>query len=74
MLVFNEINVRGPKLIYGHVFVGNIRPIIPKDHPRVFVEGPMMVAKAAQGSPSMDGKRRTMAWSTPRRWWSSSGT
>ncbi len=47
MFVFDEIHVRGPKLKYEHVWVGNVLENIPKDHPRVFEEGPFMGAKTA---------------------------
>ena len=47
MFILGEIYVRGPKLIYGHVWVGNVWENIPKDKPRVFEEGPMLLAKTA---------------------------
>ena len=50
MFVLDEIYVRGPKLIYEHMRVGNSRENIPKDHPRVLEERPKLVAKTAQGN------------------------
>ena len=52
MFVLDKIHVRGSKLIEGYVWVVNIRENIPKDHPRVLEEGPMLVANTAQCSPS----------------------
>ena len=52
MFVLDEIHVRGTKLVYEHVRVGNIRANIPKDHPRVLEEGPKLVPKTAQDSPT----------------------
>ena len=52
VFVLDKIHVRGSKLIEGYVWVVNIRENIPKDHPRVLEEGPMLVAKIAQGSPT----------------------
>ena len=51
VFLLDEIYVGGPKLVYGHIMVGYVREKIPKDHPRVVQEGPMLVAKTAQGSP-----------------------
>ena len=55
VFVLYEILVRGAKLIYGHVWVRNVQEYIPKYHPRILEEGPMLVAKIAQGSPTTDG-------------------
>ena len=53
MFVLDEIPGRGPKLIYYHVWVVNVQDNIPKDRPRILEEGPMLVAKTAQGSPTL---------------------
>ena len=37
-----EIDVGGPKILYKHIQVGNIRENIPKDHSRVLEEGPLI--------------------------------
>ena len=37
----------GPKIVYDHVWVGNIRSNIPKDHPRSFRKYPKFVPKIA---------------------------
>ena len=52
MFILDEIHVRGVKLIKGHVCLRNVQENIPKDQPRVLEEGPVLVAKAAQGSPT----------------------
>ena len=57
---FGEIHVTGDKLIYNHVWVENVQANIPKDHPRVLENGPKVVPKTIQDSP-------THTWqSTPR--------
>ena len=53
MFVLNEIHVRGVKLIEYHIWVRNIRKIIPKDHLRVLEEGPKIVGMAVPGRPKM---------------------
>ena len=50
--VMEEIHVRADKLAYDHVWVENVRENIPKDQPRDLEEGPMLVAKTAQESPT----------------------
>ena len=52
MLFLDEIHVSGPKIVYNHVWVGNVQEIIPKDHPRVLEEGPKLLAKPVQDSPT----------------------
>ena len=52
MFVLGEIHVRGDKLIYEHLWVGNFRENIPKDHPRVLEEGPKVGAKTVQDNPT----------------------
>ena len=61
MFVLDEINVSVHILIEDHVWVVNVWENIPKDQPRVFDEGPILVAKTAQGSPTTDGNRRPVA-------------
>ena len=50
--VLDEIDVGGPKLISDHVWVGNIRANIPKDHLEVLEEGSKVGAKTVQDSPT----------------------
>ena len=45
MFFFDEFHVRGRNLLYKHICVGNVMVNIPKDHPRVLEEGPILVAK-----------------------------
>lgn len=52
MFVLDEIHVSGPKLIYEHVWVGNVGANNPKDHPRVLEEGPKVGAKTVQDNPT----------------------
>lgn len=35
-----EIDVRGPKLLYGNIRIGNVLAKVPKDKLRVLEEGP----------------------------------
>ena len=42
VFVLDEINVRGPKLVYKHIQVGNVQAKLPKDQPRVLEEGPVV--------------------------------
>ena len=51
-IFLDEIDVGGPKIVYGHSRVGNVRAKIPKDQPKVLVEGPNKGSKAALGSPT----------------------
>ena len=50
VFVLDEIDVVGPKILYEHVWVGNIWESIPKDNPRVLEEGPKLVSKATKDS------------------------
>ena len=52
LFVLDEIHVRGDILTYEHVWVGSVQVNIPKDHPRVLVEGPFMVPKTVQDNPT----------------------
>ena len=56
MFIFNEIYVRGIKLIDDHFWVGNFLENIPKDLPRVLEEGPMLVAKTAKRHSTYGGQ------------------
>ena len=38
MLVFDEIHVRGNKIVYKNIWAGNIWANIPKEHTRVIEE------------------------------------
>ena len=40
VFVLNEIPVRGHKIVYKHIRVGNVQVKVPKDQPRVLEEGP----------------------------------
>ena len=55
VLVFDEIDVRDPKLVYKNIWVGNVRPNIPKDQPRVFEDGPIIWAKTAKKQSHLRG-------------------
>ena len=55
VFVLDEIQVRGFKIIYDHIWVGNVREIISKDHQAVLEEGPKTVGMA-------DPKRRSSQW------------
>ena len=66
--ILYEIDVRGPKLVYYHIRVGNILENIPKDQPRVLEEGPIFVAKLPKAVPLTDGNQRRVGWLIPRRW------
>ena len=61
MLFLGEIHVIGAKIIYDHVWVGNIQANIPKDHLRVLEEGLKTVGKA------VPGRFQTMEQFTARR-------
>ena len=52
MYVLDEIDMGGPKLMYKHIWVGKVLENILKDHPRVLEEGPKLVPKTAQDSPT----------------------
>ena len=40
VFVLNEIHVRGHKIVYKYIRVGNVQVKLPKDHPRVLDKGP----------------------------------
>ena len=65
VFVFDEIYVKCTKIVYNHVWVGNVWENIPKDHTSFLEEGPF---KSAQESLPTEGNRRPMGQSTPR-WW-----
>ena len=48
-----KIDVRGFKIIYDHIWVGNVREINPKNNIRVLEEGPKTVGMAVPGRPQM---------------------
>ena len=50
--ILDEIDVRVPKLLHKHIWVGNFLEKSPKDKPRVLEEGPILVAKTAKSSPT----------------------
>ena len=52
MFVLGEIPVRGPKIVYDNVWVGNVREKIPKDHQRVLEEGPKVVPRQSKDAPN----------------------
>ena len=54
----DEIHVRGPKLVYEHVWIVNFCENIPMDHTSVLDEKPKVSAKTVQDSPSHEGNRR----------------
>ena len=62
----DETYVGGPKIVYEHIRVEICLENIPKDKQKVLEEGQIKVAKTAKGP--TDGRRRTVDWSTPRRW------
>ena len=43
VFVLDEIDVRGHKIVYEHIRVGNVRTKVPKNQPRVLEEGPILV-------------------------------
>ena len=47
VFALDEVHVRDTKIVYKYILVGNLWENIPKDHPRVLEEGPMLVAKTA---------------------------
>ena len=47
VFILDEIYVGGPKIIYKHRLVGNLRENIPNDNPRVLEEGHMLVVKTS---------------------------
>ena len=55
VLVFNKIDVGGPKIVQNNIRVGNFWEKVPNDHSRILEEGPMLVTKTAQGSPTYGG-------------------
>ena len=52
VFVFDDIDMRGTKLVYDHILVVNSRAILPKDQPRVLEEGPFTRAKDVKTSPT----------------------
>ena len=52
LFFLDKRHVRGPKILYEHVFVGNVWVNIPKDHPNVLEEGPFMSVQAAKDIPN----------------------
>ena len=48
MFVLDEIYVRGTKLVYEHMRVGNVRKNIPKYHTWALEEGPFKSAQAVK--------------------------
>ena len=48
---FDEIDVVGPKLVYEHVCVRNVRENITMDNLRVLYKGPMLAPKTSQDNP-----------------------
>ena len=52
VLFSDEIDMGGPKLVYNHTQVRNVRENIVKDQPRVLEEGPINVAKPTKSSPT----------------------
>ena len=64
--VLGENHVRGPKLIYEHVLVGNVQENITKDHPRVF--DPSWWPKLSKIAQPMVDNRRLAGHSMPL-WW-----
>ena len=52
VLVFDEVYMRGSKIISDHIQVGYVWEKIPKDQPRVLEEGPFTRAKAVKTSPT----------------------
>ena len=58
VFVLDKINVRGPKVVYYDVWVGNVWENIAKNHPRVLEAGHFMSAKISQDSPNNGGNRR----------------
>ena len=49
MFILDVIHVRGVKLIYNCILVGNVWEVIPKDHLSVPEEGPNFVGMAILG-------------------------
>ena len=47
IFLLDEVHVRGSKLMYEHVWAGNVWENIPEDYLRVVEEGPKLVPKAA---------------------------
>ena len=45
VFVLDEIHVRDSKIVYDHVWVGNVLENVPNDHPRVLEEGPKVGAQ-----------------------------
>ena len=58
VFVLYEIHVKGVRLVYNYVWIGNIQENIPKDKPRVLEEGPKLEVKTVPVSP----KRRRHQW------------
>ena len=56
VFVLDQINLDVSELVYNHIRVRKFWENIPKAHPRVLEEGPMLVAKTAQGSPTYGWK------------------
>ncbi len=65
MLVLEEINLRGDKIIYNHVWVGNVWSNIPKDQPRALEGGPILGVKTVPGIPKPRRHQRLVGLSTP---------
>ena len=64
MVVLDKIQVRGFKIIYDHIWVGNVREIISKDHQAVLEEGPKTVGMA---DPKRRSSRRPVVAVMPRQ-------
>ena len=53
VFVLDKIHVRGPKLVYKHVLVGNIWENISKDHLMVIEEGPFSMSQDCPRKPKL---------------------
>ena len=67
MLVVDEIDIRGPKLVFDHFVVVKILKIFHKDQPRVLEEGPMCEPKAVKLAQPTEGNQRPVGWLMPCR-------
>ena len=67
VLVVDEIDIRGPKLVFDHFVVVKILKIFHKDQPRVLEEGPMCEPKAVKPAQPTEDSQCPIGWSTPCR-------
>ena len=58
MFIFGESHVRGPKIVYDYIWVGNFQKTSPRTIQGSLRKDQKLVPKTAKDSPPTDGNRR----------------